>query len=125
MFSRILLVISFMLVPVSIIQAQSPEADQFIKFVSEADADSHSDCNQRGGLRIFVVNQHPSNIIDIHIDRYFSDIRQGGRSMLALGNGHKLALGCNIVMDSPQHWALVKAEFISPEQAQQRYGVVY
>lgn len=107
------------------VQAQPDTAAQYIKFIAEPDADSNSDCSQRGGLRVFVINEHPAQIIDLQIDRYFSEVRQAGRSMFALHSGHRLALGCDIVMDSQQRWELVSAAYISKHQAKQRYGEIY
>jgi len=106
-------------------QAGSSEAYNFIKFVKEADADSSSDCNQRGGLRVFIINEHPSKLIDIQLDRYFAQIRQPGRSMFALRSGHKLPLGCDLVMDSTQRWEVINAEFISRNKAEKRYATIY
>jgi hypothetical protein len=125
MLSRIFFLLSLSLISAPALHARTDVADQFILFVSEPDADTSSDCTQRGGLRVFVVNQHPDQIIDLQIDRYFDNVRQAGRSMFALDHGHKLALGCDIVMDSPQRWELINAEFITREQAEKRYGVIY
>lgn len=120
-----LIVLMLALSPLTLAQADSLKADKFIKFVKEADADASSDCNQRGGLRVFIINEHPDQIVDIQLDRYFAEVRQPGRSMFALENGHKLPLGCDIVMDSPQRWELLDAEFISRNQAEARYGMIY
>ncbi|EEF80592.1 hypothetical protein MDMS009_917 [Methylophaga thiooxydans DMS010] len=100
-------------------------ADNFIVFKTLPDKDANSDCSQRGGLRVFVVNTHPDKIIDLSVDRYFSGVRQAGRSMFALRQGHSQALGCNIVMDSHQEWRLVSSYFIEAEAAINRYGVIY
>ncbi|WP_139031855.1 MULTISPECIES: hypothetical protein [Methylophaga] len=105
--------------------ADENAAADFIVFKTLEDKDTSSDCTQRGGLRIYVENTHPEKTIDLSLDRYFSTVRQAGRSMFALENGHSQALGCNIVMDSEQHWELISAEFISKEDALQRYGTLY
>ncbi len=107
------------------IMADTDLAKDFILFKTIEDKDTSSDCTQRGGLRIYVENVHPERIIDISLDRYFSDIRQPGRSMFALENGHLQPLGCNIVMDSKQRWELVNAKFISKKEAINRYGKLY
>lgn len=57
----------------SAVHAQSTDAAQYIKFITEPDADSNSDCSQRGGLRVFVINHHPAQIIDLQIDRFFPE----------------------------------------------------
>ncbi|SFJ86916.1 hypothetical protein [Methylophaga sulfidovorans] len=105
--------------------ADSEAASDFIVFKTIEDKDTSSDCTQRGGLRIYVENTHPDKTIDLSLDRYFSTVRQAGRSMFALENGHSQPLGCNIVMDSEQHWELINAEFISKEDAIKRYGTLY
>lgn len=104
--------------------AQEPPASDYIQFATQPDADSSSDCSQRGGMRVFVINAHPSATIDLHIDRFFSRVRQAGRSMFALASGHRQPLGCNIVMDSKQRWELIRAEFIAEKQALERYGQI-
>lgn len=120
-----LIMLSVLLVPFSSTLAQPGNAETYIQFIEEPDADSSTDCNQRGGLRISVINKHPDRIIDLQLDRYFAEVRQPGRSMFALRNGHKLALGCNIVMDSRQRWELLNASFISESEAVKRYGTIY
>ena len=107
------------------LSADSEHASDYIVFKTIEDEDTSSDCTQRGGLRIYVENIHPKKVIDISLDRYFSDVRQAGRSMFALQSGHMQALGCNVVMESQQHWQLVNATFIEKEDAIKRYGEVY
>lgn len=104
---------------------EQKNAEHFITFKALPDDDSSSDCTQRGGQRVTVFNDHPSSAIDISLDRYFSDVRQPGRSMFALHSGHSQALGCNIVMDSPQRWELIDATFISVDAAKKRYGSIF
>lgn len=112
----------FMLFPWQFTQAD--EAVDFISFEEIVDADTDSDCNQRGGLRVYVLNRHPQRVIDLHIDRYFSTVRQAGRSMFALSPGGAQPLGCNRVLDAPQHWEVVRAEFIEADMARLRYGEI-
>lgn len=99
-------------------------ANQFITFVHQADQDSQSDCSQRGGRRVYAVNTHSSAVIDVHIDRFFSGIRQAGRSMFAIAPGYGQALGCDVVMESQQSWELVKAQPIDRNSALERYGQI-
>lgn len=114
---------SYLLAPVSLLYADN--INRYIEIKALMDTDTSSECAQRGGLRFYISNTHPSKIIDIHLDRFFDNVRQPGRSMFALQSGHKQALGCNMVMDSQQHWKLIDAKFISLEQAEERYGSVY
>lgn len=44
--------------------------------------------------------------------------------MFALNSGHKLALSCHTVMDSPQRWELVSASYIREQQAKPHYGQI-
>jgi hypothetical protein len=104
--------------------ADSGDAAEFVEFAILPDEDTSSDCTQRGGMRVFVINAHPDATIDLQIDRFFSDVRQAGRSMFALASGHRQPLGCNTVMDSEQRWELVRAVFIDDEKAKNRYGQI-
>lgn len=80
------------------------------------------DCEERGGQRTFVKNNHSEQMIDLQLERYFYDVRQAERSMFPLAVGDEQALGCNRVFDAEQRWELVSAAFITPEAAEQRYG---
>lgn len=125
---RFLIMLTALFMPMAAqltLAADSGDAAAFVEFAILPDEDTSSDCTQRGGMRVFVINAHPDAIIDLQIDRYFSDVRQAGRSMFALAAGHRQPLGCNTVMDSEQRWELMKAEFITREQGQARYGVIY
>lgn len=125
---RFFIMLAAMLMPLSAhvsLAADQQDAAEFVEFAVVPDDDTSSDCTQRGGMRVFVVNAHPDATIDLQIDRYFSDVRQAGRSMFALAAGHRQPLGCNTVMNSEQRWELVKAAFITREQGQARYGVIY
>jgi hypothetical protein len=99
-------------------------ANQFIQFVHQTDDDSQSECTQRGGQRVYAVNTHPQAIIDVHIDRFFSGVRQAGRSMFAIAPDHRQALGCDTVMESQQSWELMKADFVDEAFALERYGQI-
>ena len=117
--------ISVILLTMPLLASAGDNAADFVIFKAIADKDTSRDCAQLGELRLYVINQHPSKAIDLSLDRYFSSIRQPGRSMFALESSHQMALSCNKVMDSEQHWVLIAAEFISHEMALKRYGKLY
>lgn len=94
------------------------DASQFIEFYETAD----EDCEKKGGARVFVKNIHTKRIIDLHLDRYFYDVRQGGRSMFPIKPATSQALGCSRVFDAEQRWELVSAIFISDIGVKERYG---
>ena len=98
--------------------AAEDDASRFIEFYEEAD----EDCEKKGGARIFVKNTHEKQIIDLHLARYFYDVRQGGRSMFPLKPSDSQALGCSRVFDAEQRWELVSATFISEAGVNERYG---
>lgn len=102
----------------SLVLAEDDDASQFIEFYEEAD----EDCEKKGGARIFVKNSHAEQIIDLHLDRYFYDVRQGGRSMFPIKPSASQALGCSRVFDAEQRWELVSATFISEAAVKERYG---
>ncbi|WP_266276655.1 hypothetical protein [Methylophaga sp. OBS3] len=95
-------------------------AADLIVFTQESD----EDCEEKGGKRIFINNRHQQHIVDLHLDRYFANVRQGGRSMFALAPQASQALGCSKAFDSEQNWQLVNARFINEEAAIQRYGEI-
>lgn len=101
-----------------LVMAEGVDASRFIEFYEEAD----EDCEKKGGARIFVKNSHAEQIIDLHLDRYFYDVRQGGRSMFPIKPSESQALGCSRVFDAEQRWELVSAIFISEAAVKQRYG---
>ena len=101
----------------SLVMAEE-DASRFIEFYEEAD----EDCEKKGGARIFVKNTHEEQIIDLHLDRYFYDVRQGGRSMFPIKPSASQALGCSRVFDAEQRWELVSATFISEAGVKERYG---
>jgi hypothetical protein len=103
--------------------AENP-ANQFIHLAYQTDSDSQSECTQRDGQRVYVVNTHTESVIDVHIDRFFSGVRQAGRSMFAIAPGHRQALGCDTVMGNEQRWELMKADFIDKQFALERYGQI-
>ena len=124
---RFLVTLAAMLIPLAgqvTLAEDEVNAAEFIEFATMPDEDTSSDCTQRGGMRVFVINAHPDATIDLQIDRFFSDVRQAGRSMFALAAGHRQPLGCNVVMDSEQRWELVRAVFIDDEKAKMRYGQI-
>jgi hypothetical protein len=124
---QFLIILAAMLVPAAgqlSVAADNQDAADFIEFAIVPDEDTSSDCTQRGGMRVFVINAHPDATIDLQIDRFFSDVRQAGRSMFALASGHRQPLGCNTVMDSEQRWELVRAVFIDDAEAEARYGQI-
>ena len=100
------------------VMADPKTASDFIAMHSEVD----EDCEEKGGERIYIVNQHQQNIIDVHLDRYFSEVRQGGRSMFPLKPEQKQMLGCSLVFDAVQRWQLVSATFLTLKAAEERYG---
>lgn len=102
------------------ISADEHSASDYVLFTEKPD----QDCEDKGGARLFVQNKHQQKIIDVHLERYFDDVRQGGRSMFALAPNHAQALGCSRVLDAPQHWQLIAAEYISFINAKSRYGEV-
>lgn len=102
--------------------ADTPDAASFIDFVTLPDEDTSSDCTQRGGMRVHVINTHTESTIDLQIDRYFSGVRQAGRSMFPLASGQRQQLGCNVVMESEQRWELIQARFIDDKEVSERYG---
>lgn len=103
-----------------VLSAGEDQATEFVAFSEAAD----QDCEERGGMRVFVRNLHNKQIIDLHLDRYFSGVRQGGRSMFALAPGASQALGCSRVFDARQNWTLVRADLISIAKATDRYGEI-
>lgn len=107
------------LIPANL-SADDAVAANFIHFSAAYD----EDCEEKGGKRVFVENQHDKRIIDVHIDRYFSGVRQGGRSMFALAPKTSQAMGCNQVFDTKQSWTLIKASFIEADHALSRYGEI-
>lgn len=107
------------LTPANLSAGDSVAAD-FINFAATYD----EDCEEKGGKRIFVENQHEKRIVDLHIDRYFSGVRQGGRSMFALAPKTSQAMGCSQVFDTKQSWTLIKAGFIEADHALSRYGEI-
>src|SRR5690554_3994263 len=98
--------------------AEQGDASEFVAFYQEQD----KDCEEKGGVRIFVKNTHGSQIIDLQIDRYFYDVRQAGRSMFPLRPAASQALGCSRVFDAEQRWELIAADFISEARMNERYG---
>ena len=94
------------------------KASDFIEFYEVGD----EDCEEKGGLRVFVKNVHKTQIIDLQLDRYFFDVRQAGRSMFPMKPETSQALGCSRVFDAQQRWELVAAEFISEASVKERYG---
>lgn len=102
----------------SVLMAEANEATHYIEFYEEWD----EDCDEKGGARVFVKNTHQTHIIDLQLDRYFYDVRQGGRSMFPLKPNVSQALGCSRVFDAEQRWELVAASFISEAAAEERYG---
>lgn len=115
-----LILVGFLIIWHTIAIADDRLATDFIEFTEEPD----QDCEEKGGLRIFVHNRHQQQIIDLHLDRYFADVRQGGRSMFALAPGHAQPLGCSRVFETSQYWKTISAEYISASHAQSRYGEV-
>ncbi|HEC72970.1 MAG TPA: hypothetical protein ENI26_01210 [Methylophaga aminisulfidivorans] len=116
-----------MCISISLVLSAGAHAEQVIDYLlieKVADTDTNSDCTQRGGLRVVLRNTHPSDIIDVQLDRYFSGVRQAGRSMFALRNGHSQPLGCDIVMGSDQSWHLIDARVINEQEALSRYGSI-
>ncbi|AFJ03251.1 hypothetical protein Q7C_2115 [Methylophaga frappieri] len=93
----------------------------FVNFAEIPD----EDCEKKGGLRIVVQNLHDKEVIDMHLDRFFSDVRQGGRSMFALAPRTQQPLGCSKVFEARQHWELVSAEAVTRDHANARYGEIY
>jgi hypothetical protein len=112
-----------MLNPLLISTVSADTAISYLSVQSVEDREQ-TDCAERGGKRVIVINNHPEQIIDVHIDRYFSGVRQGGRSMFALASGAFQELGCDTVLDTEQSWKLISAEFIDNENALKRYGVI-
>lgn len=102
----------------SLANAGDGDGSQYVEFYEEAD----EDCEKKGGARIFVKNNHAEQILDLHLDRYFYDVRQGGRSMFPLKPSTSQALGCSRVFDAEQRWELVSATFISEAAVKERYG---
>ncbi len=102
----------------SLVMAADDDASRYIEFYEEADEDRE----KKGGARDFVKNTHDEQIIDLHLDRYFYDVRQGGRSMFPIKPSASQALGCSRVFDAEQRWDLVSAVFISEADANARYG---
>ena len=70
----------------------------------------------------FIEFYEAEQIIDLHLDRYFYDVRQGGRSMFPIKPSASQALGCSRVFDAEQRWELVSATFISEAGVKERYG---
>lgn len=107
--------ISAMLLTIPLLACAGDNTADFVIFKVIADEDTSSNRAQRDGLRLQVVNQHPGKAIDLSLDHYFSNIRQSGRSMFALeSRRHQLALGCNNVMDSEQHWVFDRHRVYQP-----------
>ncbi len=113
----------FILNALSVTTVNADNAISYLSMQSVEDKEQ-TDCAERGGKRVLVINNHHEQIIDVHIDRYFSGVRQGGRSMFALASGAFQELGCDTVLDTEQHWKIISAEFIDSENALKRYGVI-
>lgn len=79
------------------------------------DAVYDADCETRGGKLIVVQSDHPSQDIEVQLERYFMNVRQGGRSVIRLHPGAPpRPLGCSRVLvdRAEQHWKLVKAIYL-------------
>ncbi|MCS3902145.1 hypothetical protein J2T55_000137 [Methylohalomonas lacus] len=75
-----------------------------------------ADCEARGGKLVVVHNNHPSQDIEAQLERYFMNVRQGGRSVVRLNAGDApQPLGCSRVLvdRAEQHWKLVKAVYLN------------
>lgn len=107
-----------LLAPIGQVFAEAPLADQHVSFYTQSD----EECAKKGGERVFVKNTHADNMIDLHLDRYFFDVRQADRSMFPLQSGASQALGCNRAFDAEQRWELISATFITEAAAAERYG---
>lgn len=73
------------------------------------------DCETRSGELVVVSSTHPDRNIEAQLERYFMDVRQGGRSVVELKPGTEASpLGCNrVLMDgAEQYWKLVKATYL-------------
>lgn len=112
-----------MLNALSIASVNADSALSYLSMTSVEDKEQ-TDCAERAGKRVIVINNHLNQNIDVHIDRYFSGVRQGGRSMFALAPSSFQELGCDTVLDAEQHWKIISAEFIDSENALDRYGVI-
>jgi len=111
------------LVPSHTVLAEESKTIDYLQ-IAAIEEDEQTDCAERGGKRVFVINQHSQQVIDVQLDRFFSGVRQGGRSMFAIAPSARQALGCDIALDAKQHWDIVAARFITPAAAIKRYGVI-
>ena len=74
-----------------------------------------ADCEIRGGKLIVVHSDHPNQVVEAQLERYFMKVRQGGRTVVRLHPGASpRPLGCSRVLvdRAEQHWQLVEAIYL-------------
>lgn len=102
-----------MTLPILSVHAEDSAVD-YVHLIDKLDPET-TDCAKSGGKRIYVVNKHKTDTIDVRVDRFFQDVRQAGRSVIVLRAGEEQALGCSIALDAKQFWKIVSSEFVEEE----------
>lgn len=81
---------------------------EFVKFTTDFDAK----CVTRGGVMIYISNNHPSKTLKVTLERWFMDNKTGDRSRSILKpSDNPEALGCSKVSNLKQEWRIKKAEW--------------
>ena len=90
--------------------AQDPDLSKDVEIIAR----SHPQCSDRfaDGKMIMVRSSNTQHSIEVHLDRFFQDVRQAGRSVIVLApNGEPRELGCSRVLadGAEQSWKIIKA----------------
>ena len=81
---------------------------EYVKFTTDFDAK----CVTRGGVMIYISNNHPSKTLKVTLERWFMDNKTGDRSRSILKpSDNPEALGCSKVSNLKQEWRIKKAEW--------------
>ncbi|PHS26183.1 MAG: hypothetical protein COA83_03880 [Methylophaga sp.] len=75
----------------------------------------HEQCSIRAGKMIMVGSSNTKQTLEVQMERYFMDIRQGGRSVVILRPDTGLhEMGCSRVLTdgSKQSWKIVQVKII-------------
>jgi hypothetical protein len=72
-----------------------------------------SNCMLHEGSLLLIENTHPSNAIEVTLERVLGDVRQPGRSVIVLkAKAEPTKLGCNSQGGIKQHWEIIEAAFV-------------
>ncbi len=72
----------------------------------------HPQCSDNNGKMILVRSSNRQHSIEVHLDRFFQNVRQAGRSVIVLKpNAEPSELGCSRVLadGAEQSWKIIKA----------------